>query len=148
MIFCLSLLLVCCTSLISAYAITGAKGGIQASGERPSRLNINTLATLGPAFDLYILSLQRLQQQDQSTQLSYYQIAGLRMHVKDEPKWILTIDKESMVVHTSTGTASAANILRVTALMGKKYDMEFTLTLTESELNTLSNLASSVSGTL
>ncbi|RDI89614.1 hypothetical protein Vi05172_g503 [Venturia inaequalis] len=63
---------------ISAFVVTGATGGIGASGERPFRLNIVGMAQSGgPAWDLYILATQRFQALDQKERLSYFQIAGV-----------------------------------------------------------------------
>ena len=68
---------VCLASLANAVAITGSQGGVNdVTGQRPSRQDITIFKDSGPAFDLYILSLQKLQQQNQSTLLSYYQVAG------------------------------------------------------------------------
>lgn len=62
----------------SSVAINGAQGGVNiASGERPARQELSELTNSGPAFDLYILSLQQFMQQDQSELLSYYQVAGI-----------------------------------------------------------------------
>ena len=67
----------CLFSLVQPYAITGLKGGVnQISGQRPFRQDFSTFKNSGAAFDLYILALQQLQQQNQSTLLSYYQVAG------------------------------------------------------------------------
>ena len=64
-------------SLANAVAITGSQGGVNdVTGQRPSRQDITMFKDSGPAFDLYILSLQRFQQQNQSTLSSYYQVAG------------------------------------------------------------------------
>lgn len=60
-----------------AYAITGVSAGVDnVTGERPFRKEINAFATSGAAWDLYILSLHRLQQANQTDPLSYFQIAG------------------------------------------------------------------------
>lgn len=60
-----------------AFAITGLEAGVKAvTGERPIRLEISTFQNEGPAFDLYILALQQLMQQNQSHPLSYFQISG------------------------------------------------------------------------
>ena len=68
---------ICLASLGNAVAITGPKGGVNtATGQRPSRQEFSAFKNSGPAFDLYLLSLQQLQQQNQSALLSYYQIAG------------------------------------------------------------------------
>jgi tyrosinase len=62
---------------ISAYGITGISGGVNAdTGERPSRLDLRTLQSAGPAFDLFIQALSQWQSDDQSDILSYYEIAG------------------------------------------------------------------------
>ena len=68
---------ICLLSLADALAITGPQGGVNtATGQRPCRQEFSTFKNSGPAFDLYILSLQRFQQQNQSALLSYYQVAG------------------------------------------------------------------------
>ena len=68
---------VCLASLANAVAITGPQGGVNnVTGQRPFRQEISTFKDSGPAFDLYILSLQQFQQQNQSALLSYYQVAG------------------------------------------------------------------------
>lgn len=62
---------------VESYAITGAHGGVNTgTGQRPSRQDLSTFKNSGAAFDLYILSLQQFQQQNQSALLSYYQVAG------------------------------------------------------------------------
>lgn len=64
-------------ALVDAFAITGVQGGVNTStGQRPFRMNFLTFQNSGPAYDLYILSLQQLQQQGKSNLLSYYQVAG------------------------------------------------------------------------
>lgn len=68
---------ICLASLASAVAITGPQGGVNTpTGQRPFRQEFSTFKNSGPAFDLYILSLQQFQQQNQSALLSYYQVAG------------------------------------------------------------------------
>ena len=63
--------------VVSSYAITGILGGVdRTTGQRPFRQEFSTFRNSGPAFDLYILSLQQLQQQNQSALLSFYQVAG------------------------------------------------------------------------
>ncbi|KAL8742761.1 MAG: hypothetical protein Q9190_004809 [Brigantiaea leucoxantha] len=65
-------------ALGNAVAIKGAQGGVNfITGERPSRQEFSTFRSSGPAFDLYILALQRFQQQNQSSPLSYFQVAGV-----------------------------------------------------------------------
>jgi hypothetical protein len=64
-------------SQATAYAITGISAGVDnVTGERPFRKEINTFATSGAAWDLYVLSLRRLQQINQTDPLSYFQVAG------------------------------------------------------------------------
>ncbi|KLU85588.1 hypothetical protein MAPG_04611 [Magnaporthiopsis poae ATCC 64411] len=59
-------------------AITGVTTGVNtATGQRPARLDINTLQNSGPQWDLYILGLLRFQTQAEDDQLSYFQIAGI-----------------------------------------------------------------------
>ena len=84
---------VCLASLANAVAITGPQGGVNnVTGQRPFRQDISTFKDSGPAFDLYILSLQQFQQQNQSALLSYYQVAGnVRLLVFDV--WLLTGDQ-------------------------------------------------------
>lgn len=61
----------------SSYAITSVPGGVNTiTGQRPFRQEFSTFKNSGPPFDLYILSLQQLQQQNQSALLSFYQVAG------------------------------------------------------------------------
>jgi hypothetical protein len=62
---------------VTAYAITGISAGVDSvTGERPFRKEINAFAASGAAWDLYVLSLRRLQQTNQTDPLSYFQIAG------------------------------------------------------------------------
>lgn len=62
-----------------AFKITGATSGINSqNGARPYRYEISDFQYHGPAFDLFILSLSSFQSANQSDQLSYFQIAGLR----------------------------------------------------------------------
>lgn len=70
LLFCLSL---CFANVFAAFAITGVKvGGVQ------SRLEIRTMANQQPMmFNLYILALQKFQQEPQDNTLSYYQILGI-----------------------------------------------------------------------
>ena len=68
---------ICVASLANAVAIIGPQGGVNnATGQRPFRQEFSTFKNSGPAFDLYILSLQQFQQQNQSALLSYYQVTG------------------------------------------------------------------------
>ena len=68
---------ICLASLANAVAITGPEGGVNNStGQRPFRQEFSTFKESGPAFDLYILSLQKFQEQNQSAFLSYYQVGG------------------------------------------------------------------------
>ncbi|KAK4690189.1 hypothetical protein P7C71_g6534, partial [Lecanoromycetidae sp. Uapishka_2] len=71
------LVTLCLASRIGCVAITGPTGGVNAAtGQRPFRQDFSTFKTSGPAFDLYILSLQQFQQQNQTAQLSYYSVSG------------------------------------------------------------------------
>lgn len=88
-----SLILICFTPDGLCIAVTGAPGGVNtASGERPSRQDIYTLSSSGPAFDLFILALQQFQQEDQSDLLSYYQVAGKLSSVLQTVGPVLTSD--------------------------------------------------------
>jgi hypothetical protein len=70
-------ILTLCAFRATAYAITGISAGVDnVTGERPFRKEINAFATSGAAWDLYVLSLRRLQQTNQTDALSYFQIAG------------------------------------------------------------------------
>ena len=65
-------------SFVSSYAITSILGGVNTiTGQRPFRQEFSTFKNSGPPFDLYILSLQKLQQHNQSALLSFYQVAGM-----------------------------------------------------------------------
>lgn len=61
----------------ASFAITGPQGGVNAeTGERPFRQEIRTFSGSGPAWDLYIQALVKLQSVDQGELLSYYQLSG------------------------------------------------------------------------
>ena len=67
-----------CLQFVSTVTVIGSRAGVNLqTGERPLRQDIRTLQNSGPAFDLYILALQQLTREDQSSQLSYYQVAGI-----------------------------------------------------------------------
>ena len=72
----------------------------------------------GPAFDLYILSLRAFAQQNQTSLLSYYQVAG------EEKNSIWPLQnptdklKVSMVILSSHGMESRGNTTSDTVLMG------------------------------
>ena len=71
------LTLILSTTVTAVYVINGTQGGVNpTTGERPFRLEIGRLQASGPAWDLYILALQRLQATSQPQLLSYYQVAG------------------------------------------------------------------------
>ena len=72
------LVLLAAVEPVFAFQITGVQSGVDPSGARPTRLEINNLANAGPLFDLYMLALQAFQNVNQSDPLSYYQIAGQR----------------------------------------------------------------------
>jgi hypothetical protein len=64
-------------SIVGAIIVTGAIGGNNVTtGARAFRREINDFVQSGPAWDLYVLSLQSMQNSSQSNPLSYYQIAG------------------------------------------------------------------------
>lgn len=84
---------ICLASLARAVAITGPQGGVNTpTGQRPFRQDFSTFKNSGPAFDLYILSLQQFQQQNQSALLSYYQVGGNAPLVLSSV-WLLTNDE-------------------------------------------------------
>lgn len=61
-----------------SYVITGVHAGINnETGARPFRQEINKFKSSGPAWDLYVLSLQHLMAVDQDDQYSYYRISGM-----------------------------------------------------------------------
>ncbi|KAI9840552.1 MAG: hypothetical protein M1837_001532 [Sclerophora amabilis] len=68
----------CFGALTNALAVTGSTTGINAAtGQRPFRKEFRTFQSSGAAFDLYILALQKLQDEPQGNQLSYYQLSGI-----------------------------------------------------------------------
>ena len=63
--------------LVHSFAVDGVATILNhTTGGPPVRLELSTLSQSGPAFDLFILALQQIQQANQSHELSYYQIAG------------------------------------------------------------------------
>ena len=62
---------------VHPYAITGISGGVEASGQRPFRTEINDFAQSGAPFDLYILALQKIQRANESDVASHFQIGGM-----------------------------------------------------------------------
>ncbi|KAL8714757.1 MAG: hypothetical protein Q9220_001270 [cf. Caloplaca sp. 1 TL-2023] len=61
----------------NAVAVRGIQTGVNPrTGERPFRQEFSIFRNSGPAFDLYILSLQKFQQCNQTILLSYFEIAG------------------------------------------------------------------------
>ncbi|CRG91699.1 hypothetical protein PISL3812_08750 [Talaromyces islandicus] len=77
-----SLLLLISLSALSksavGYAITGVSGGVNSeTGERPARLDMRSLQSAGPAFDLFVQALSQFQSDDQSDLISYYEVAGI-----------------------------------------------------------------------
>lgn len=83
------------TESTTAFKITGATGGVDPStGARPFRQEINTFATSGAPYDLFILALRQLQSTDQTQPLSFFQIAGIHGYpqtaydgVQGNPDW-------------------------------------------------------------
>jgi hypothetical protein len=66
------------TELTTAFQVTGATGGVNlTTGARPFRHEINSFATSGAPYDLFILALRQLQSTNQSSPLSFFQIAGI-----------------------------------------------------------------------
>ncbi|KAL9102921.1 MAG: hypothetical protein Q9163_001981 [Psora crenata] len=71
-------LTVCLAQFAQSVAVKGATGGVDTStGQRPFRQEFSTFATSGPAFDLYLLSLQQFQEDNQADLLSYFQVSGI-----------------------------------------------------------------------
>ncbi|KAL8842549.1 MAG: hypothetical protein Q9170_000503 [Blastenia crenularia] len=62
----------------NSVAVRGIQAGVDPrTSRRPFRQEFSTFKNSGPAFDLYIQALQRFQQHDQTTLLSYFQVAGI-----------------------------------------------------------------------
>lgn len=59
-----------------SFAITGISAGVQSSGERPFRTEINQFSASGAPFDLFILATQAIQQLNENELLSFFQISG------------------------------------------------------------------------
>ena len=60
-----------------AVVVLPVSGGVnQKTGERPARQEIIKFSNSGPQWDLYILTLQAIQEASQEEQLSWYQVAG------------------------------------------------------------------------
>lgn len=73
------LIVVALVVLADAIAVSGVQAGVDlTTGRRPFRQEFSTFRNSGPAFDLYILALQKFQQRRQSDPLSYFGIAGIR----------------------------------------------------------------------
>lgn len=82
------LLIVALAILGNAVAIRGIQAGVNThTGERPFRQEFSTFKNSGAAFDLYILSLQRFQQRDQSSLLSYFEVAGKVIGALNRHEW-------------------------------------------------------------
>ncbi|KAL8988921.1 MAG: hypothetical protein Q9177_002084 [Variospora cf. flavescens] len=72
------LIIVALAVLGNAIAVRGIQAGVDPrTGRRPFRQEFSTFKNSGPAFDLYILALQRFQQRDQTNPLSYFGVAGI-----------------------------------------------------------------------
>lgn len=64
-------------SSVSGIAITGVSAGIDnETGAVPFRQELNGFRTSGAPFDLYMLALIQFQENNQTDDLSYFQIAG------------------------------------------------------------------------
>ncbi|KAL9011383.1 MAG: hypothetical protein Q9173_003767 [Seirophora scorigena] len=73
------LIVVALVVIADAIAVSGVQAGVDfTTGRRPFRQEFSTFRNSGPAFDLYILALQKFQQRRQSDPLSYFGIAGIR----------------------------------------------------------------------
>lgn len=71
-------LLITFSQLALALEVTGAQGGLDPStGARPLRIEISDFSKSGPAFDLFVLAMDRFQAVDQYDPLSYFQISGV-----------------------------------------------------------------------
>ena len=71
---------------VATIPVTGTTRGVNTqTGERPSRLDIQTFQNSGAPFDLYIQCLQKFQSVDQTDLQSYYQISGLTLTVTVPP---------------------------------------------------------------
>ena len=106
-------------ALSDSYAITGPQGGVNAAtGQRPLRQEISSFQHAGPAFDLYLLAFQTFAQQDQTSLLSYYQVAGLS-NLTSVSSIYLSCSQVSMGVRLSHGTASVGDMGRAIVPMGR-----------------------------
>lgn len=74
-ILCLLLLTHCAPSW--AIQVKGSTTGVGPGRQRPFRQEITAFSQSGPAWDLYLLALQQLQNTPASDPLSYYSIAGI-----------------------------------------------------------------------
>ncbi|KAL8862767.1 MAG: hypothetical protein Q9178_000709 [Gyalolechia marmorata] len=122
-----SLVIAALAVLGNAVAITGIQAGVNAySGERPFRQEFSTFKNSGPAFDLYILALQRFQEADQRALLSYFQVAAsqrvqyraaartLRIPYWDwsiNPTMPPEVNQPTIYIKTPNGTAGVPNPL-------------------------------------
>lgn len=70
-------ILFCIAFQVHAYDIKGPTGGVKASGQRPARQNLVTFQNSGPAFDLYILSFDKFQKENQAAKLGFFEVAGI-----------------------------------------------------------------------
>ena len=72
-------LLVLLCSQAQAFVVTGATGGVNAkTGSRPFRQDILKMQRSGgPAWDLYLQALRKLQDMDQKDAVSWFQFNGM-----------------------------------------------------------------------
>jgi hypothetical protein len=92
-----------------------------ATGATAPRLEIRTMAKNAPLWNLYLLAMQKFQAMPQSDPMSYYQIAGVYLHLC-QITWRTSSDLKSaqvsMDVHSRSGTTLQACAARaVTARM-------------------------------
>jgi len=61
----------------AVFVLTGVHAGVNnETGQRPFRQDIQNFKNSGPAWDLFLLSLQRFQLSKQNDTTSWYQISG------------------------------------------------------------------------
>jgi hypothetical protein len=69
---------------IQAVVVLPISGGVnQKTGERPARQEITKFSNSGPQWDLYVLTMQAIQEASQEEQLSWYQVAGRQFQNRD-----------------------------------------------------------------
>lgn len=67
----------------ATFVLTGVHAGVNnETGQRPFRQDIQNFKGSGPAWDLFLLSLQKFQLSKQDDVLSWYQVSGKHSAVR------------------------------------------------------------------